>query len=166
MKIFSFGNLSLTRMKKFILLSFLALSVSLVSAQGRSNGATVKIASHIDSLNYTVYGNIYLLGEETDFYVIANDVKPIQCNKLRVYTYFKDRANGKAENSYWVYQGSFDFEITPYYQSYSLNLKAYSTGDYKVAVSGYMNNAYLKDFGSTTFTVKNDNDILDYSFFD
>lgn len=144
-------------MKKFILLSFLALSVSLVSAQDEGNTATIKVAYGLDSLNYPQYGDVYLMDGESDFYIIAEDVAPIQCNKLKLYAYYKDLTNGLKANDYWVYQGVFDFTIVPYYKSYSLNLKAYKMGEYKMVVSGYTNDTYTKNFGVETFTIKDGN---------
>lgn len=151
-------------MKKFLLLSFLAITFSTGFAQTGTSGATVKIASRLDSLGYPVYGTIYKIDKQADFYIIASDNKPIQCNMLRVYAYYKDFLNGSPENNYWVYQGKFDFNITPYYKSYSIFMNAHKIGKYKIAVSGYLNNTFLKDFGRVDFDVRNDLDILDLDF--
>lgn len=160
MKFFSFGTLTNKPMKKIILLSFF-VAIGFVGI-AQSNNATLKVAKGLNKLNYPQYGDIYLFGKETDFYVVAEDVTPIQCNKLVVYAYFKDYINGDKANSYWVYQGSFDFSITPLYKSYSLNLKAYKVGQYKVSVSGYRNGTFTKSFGSKMFSVKSTNGLYDF----
>lgn len=165
MKIYSFGTLTSSHMKKIAVLSFFIAATFALAAQSSTNNATIKIAYGLDSLNYPKYGDIYLMDGETDFYVVAEDVKPIQCNKLKVYAYYKDLVNGTKGNDYWVYQGAFDFSIVPYYKSYSLSLKAYKVGEYKVAVSGYMNNSYFKNFGSKTFTVKDGNSDFDLDYY-
>lgn len=160
MKIFSFGT-TLSTMKKITLLSFF-IAVSVCGIAQSNNNATLKIAKSLNKLNYPQYGDIYLFGKETDFYVVAEDVVPIQCNKLVVYAYYKDYINGSKANDYWVFQGNFDFSITPHYKSYSLNLKAYKVGQYKVMVSGYTNGTYTKYFGIKTFRVKSSSGLYDY----
>lgn len=155
-------------MKKLIFIIVIALSAVCATAQTSTGKTSLSIASGLDSLNYPIYDNIYKMDKYADFYVIPAYNKPIQCNMMRVYTYYRDYTNGKKANNYWVYQGYFDFTVYPYYMKYSLPMKAFKVGQYKVAVSGYLNGTYQKDFGTTTFSVKNYTGLtgLDLQFLD
>lgn len=159
MKNFRFGYKTTTRMKKLLVLILLAFSVSLVSAQTNSeNKAKVTVAYGLDSLKNPKYGDIFLIAGQAPFYIVVNDVVPVSCNKMKVTAYFRDSTNGKSANNYWVKQGTFDFPITPYYYGYWMQMNAYTVGEYRIEVSGYLNGNYVKYFGSSTFYTYSEDD--------
>lgn len=158
MKNFSFGVYKTTPMKKLLVLAFVAFTFVAAKAQ------EVTVAYALDEESNPLYGDIYILDgyKSTPFYVIVDDVSPINCNKMKVSAYYKDYASGEASKDYWVYQGTFDFPITPYYSGYWMEMTANVTGDYKVEVSGYMNGNYVKYFGVSEFTVLTEDEYWDY----
>lgn len=161
MKNDSFGYKTNLPMKKYLLLAFVAFTFIAAKAQ-----STVTVAYGLDSLKNPLYGDIFLFDadEKTPFYIIVDDTKPVQCNKLKVKAYYKDMAKGSADNGYWVFQGEFDFPITPNYYGYWIQLNAFSLGDYKMEVSGYMNGSYVKYFGSVAFTVYSEDDFWEWGW--
>lgn len=78
---YSFGNKSRLPMKRILLLAFVAFSFVAAKAQ-----SSVTVAYGLDSLSNPLYGDIFLFDsqEKTPFYVIVDDKKPINCNKLKV----------------------------------------------------------------------------------
>lgn len=160
MKNFSFGFKSTSPMKKILLLAFVVLSFGAIKAQ------TVSVASGLDSLQNPIYGDVFLFDSEesTPFYIIVDDIKPITCNKMKVKAYFRDYTNGESKDDYWVYQGEFEFPITPDYYGYWMQMNAFTVGEYKVEVSGYLNGSYQRYFGSTEFTVYSEDDYWDYGW--
>ena len=159
MKNFSFGVKTPSTMKKILLLAFVAFSFVAARAQ-----SYVSIASGLDSLDNAVYDDIYLFdGEEkTPFFIIIDDTKPVACNKMKVKAYFRDYTNGKSEDDYWVYQGEFEYTIDPNYYGYWLQMYAFTTGEYKMEVNGYLNGNYQKYFGTAEFSVFSEDDYWDW----
>ena len=151
-------------MKKIVFLLLFAVTALFASAQSNTSKSKVNIAYGLDSLNNPQYGDIFLFGEETPFYIVVSDANPIVCNTLKVTAYFKDKINGKEENDYWVNQGTFDYEITPNYFGYWVKMNAHSVGDYKIEVSGYLNGSYQKYFGYSIFTVFSEDDFWSWGF--
>lgn len=160
MKNFSFGFKSTLLMKKILLLAFVVLSFGAIKAQ------TVSIASELDSMQNPIYGDVFLFDavESTPFYIIVDDIKPVTCNKMKVKAYFRDYVNGSSDDDYWVYQGEFEYPITPDYYGYWMEMNAFSIGEYKVEVFGYLNNTYQRYFGSSEITVYSEDDYWDYGW--
>ncbi|KAB2913771.1 MAG: hypothetical protein F9K23_16135 [Bacteroidetes bacterium] len=147
-------------MKKILLLAFVVLSFGAIKAQ------TVSIASELDSMQNPIYGDVFLFDavESTPFYIIVDDIKPVTCNKMKVKAYFRDYVNGSSDDDYWVYQGEFEYPITPDYYGYWMEMNAFSIGEYKVEVFGYLNNTYQRYFGSSEITVYSEDDYWDYGW--
>lgn len=160
MKNFSFGVYKTTPMKKLLVLTVVVFAFVAVKAQ------EVTIAYGLDEQDNPLYGDLYIPdgSKSTPFYIIVDDVAPINCNKMKVSAYYKDYVNGKLEQDYWVFQGTFDYPITPYYTGYWMEMTANLTGDYKVEVSGYMNGNYVKYFGVAEFTVLSEDEYYDYGW--
>lgn len=135
-------------MKKLFLLAFIALSFAAAKSQ-----SSVSIGSAVDEEGNVTYDDIYFYEEEVPFYIIVDDVKPISCNKMKVKAWMKDYTAGKSEEDYYVYQGEFEFPIETGYTGYWLEMFAYTPGDYKIEVNGYLNGSFYKYFGQTEFTV-------------
>jgi hypothetical protein len=159
MKNFSFGFKSPLFMKKIILFAIFALAMVASKAQ-------VTVAYALDSLDNPLYGDIYLMDDDESipFYIIVDDTKPVTCNKFKVKAYFRDYTNGKKTDDYWIYQGEFEFPITPNFYGYWLQMNAFTVGEYKIEVNGYLNSNYMKYFGSTTFDVYSEDDFWDWWF--
>ncbi len=160
MKNFSFGFKSTSHMKKLFLLAFAIFSFAALRAQ------TVTIASELDSFDNPIYGDVVLFDSEESvpFFIIVDDNKPINCNKFKVKAFFKDYVNGTSENEYWVYQGEFDFPITPQYYGYWMQMNAFTPGNYRMEVYGYMNGTYQKYYGSSDFWVYSEDEYWDFGW--
>ncbi len=158
---YSFGNKSRLPMKRILLLAFVAFSFVAAKAQ-----SSVTVAYGLDSLSNPLYGDIFLFDsqEKTPFYVIVDDKKPINCNKLKVKAFYRDSTNGKKDYDYWVYQGEFEFPITPNYTGYWIQLNAFVIGEYRVEVNGYLNGGYVKYFGARNFGVYSEDDFWSWGW--
>jgi hypothetical protein len=135
-------------MKKLFLLAFIALSF--VAAKSQSS---VSVGSSVDEEGNVTFDEIYFFDEEVPFYIIVDDTKPITCNKMKVKAWMKDYISGAKEDEYYVYQGEFEFPIDGGYTGYWLEMFAYTPGEYKLEVNGYLNGSFYKYFGAAEFSV-------------